>query len=31
LGQWRDLTTSELQFLHNLNKSKSFPPKTNAL
>ena len=31
LGQWRDLTTSELQFLHNFNKSKSFPPNTNAL
>ncbi|MEH1900156.1 MAG: rRNA large subunit pseudouridine synthase E [Nostoc sp.] len=32
LGQWRDLTTSELQFMHhNFNKSKSFPPKGNAL
>ncbi|MDZ8227558.1 rRNA large subunit pseudouridine synthase E [Nostoc sp. ChiVER01] len=29
LGQWRDLTTSELQFLHNFSKLKSFPPKTN--
>jgi 23S rRNA pseudouridine2457 synthase len=31
LGQWRDLTTSELQFLHNFSNSKSFPPKANAL
>ncbi|MEH2347072.1 MAG: rRNA large subunit pseudouridine synthase E [Nostoc sp.] len=26
LGEWRDLTTSELQFLHNFGKSKIFLP-----
>ncbi|MBD2562020.1 rRNA large subunit pseudouridine synthase E [Nostoc sp. UIC 10607] len=31
VGQWRDLTTSELQFLHNFGKSKGFPSKANAL
>jgi len=31
LGQWRDLTASELKFFHNFNKSKSFPSKANAL
>ncbi|MEH2129882.1 MAG: rRNA large subunit pseudouridine synthase E [Nostoc sp.] len=31
LGQWRDLKGSELQFIHNVSKSKSFPPKENDL